>query len=187
MRVIAGKFRSRRLKSPGSLRLRPTSDRLRETLFNVLGPTIQDSLFIDLYSGTGAIGIEAVSRGAREVIFVENHAATARLLRANLDALEIRSGFELITAEAEKALVKLAARHVVADFIFLDPPYDDRDEYESTLDFLDASHLLAPTTLVIAEHFDADSLPDRYTRLERVRVIEQGDAALSFYKLAAAA
>jgi 16S rRNA (guanine966-N2)-methyltransferase len=187
MRVIAGKFRSRRLKSPGSLRLRPTSDRLRETLFNVLGPTTEDSLFIDLYSGTGAIGIEAVSRGAREVIFVEKHPAIARLLRQNLDALEIRSGIELITADAGKALAKLAARHIVADFIFLDPPYDDHDQYESTLEFLNTSHLLAPATLVIAEHFDAASLPDRYTRLERVRVIEQGEAALSFYKLAAAA
>ena len=187
MRVIAGKFRSRRLKSPGTLRLRPTSDRLRETLFNVLGPTIEDSLFVDLYSGTGAIGIEAVSRGAREVIFVENHPAAARFLRANLDALEIRSGIELIAADAVQALERLAARHMVADFIFLDPPYQDRDEYESTLEFLDTSRLLTPTSLVIAEHFDAASLPDRYARLERTRVIEQGDAALSFYKLAAAA
>ena len=79
MRVIAGKFRSRRLKSPGKLRLRPTSDRLRETLFNVLGTSVEDSLFVDLYAGTGAIGIEAISRGARETIFVESHAASARL------------------------------------------------------------------------------------------------------------
>jgi 16S rRNA (guanine966-N2)-methyltransferase len=187
MRVIAGRFRSRRLKGPGSLRLRPTSDRLRETLFNVLGSSIEDSLFIDLYAGTGAIGIEASSRGAREVIFVENHPATARLLRQNLDALELRSGIELVTADARKALEKLAARHAVADFIFLDPPYDHQDEYESVLEYLDTSHLLAPATRVIAEHFDAASLPDRYTRLERIRVIEQGDAALSFYRLAAAA
>jgi 16S rRNA (guanine966-N2)-methyltransferase len=187
MRVIAGTLRSRRLKGPGNLRIRPTSDRLRETLFNVLGSSVEDSLFLDLYAGTGAIGIEAVSRGAREVIFVENHAATARLLRQNLDALEIRSGIELIAADARKALEKLAARHVVADFIFLDPPYDRQDEYDSTLEFLDTSHLLAPTTRVIAERFDAASLPDRYTRLERVRVIEQGDTALSFYRLAATA
>jgi len=81
VRVIAGKFRSRKLKSPGRLRMRPTSDRLRETLFNVLGPAVEDSLFIDLYAGTGAIGIEAISRGARETIFAESHLASARLIR----------------------------------------------------------------------------------------------------------
>ncbi|HEY6467587.1 MAG TPA: RsmD family RNA methyltransferase, partial [Candidatus Acidoferrales bacterium] len=84
MRVVGGKFGSRRLKGPGLLRLRPTSDRLRETLFNVLGPTVEDCLFVDLYAGTGAIGIEAASRGAKEVIFVEKHPATTRLLRQNL-------------------------------------------------------------------------------------------------------
>ncbi len=83
MRVIAGTYRSRRLKGPGKLRLRPTSDRLRETLFNVLGPAVKDSLFVDLYAGTGAIGIEAASRGAREVILVESHTSTARLAREN--------------------------------------------------------------------------------------------------------
>src|SRR5271165_2203671 len=108
MRVIAGKYRSRSLKGPGAQRLRPTSDRLRETLFNVLGPTIEDSLFVDLFAGTGAVGIEAISRGAREVILVESHRATARLVKENLAALEIHSGAELIEAEAIRGLEKLA-------------------------------------------------------------------------------
>src|SRR5271155_4728673 len=109
MRVIAGKYRSRTLKGPGAQRLRPTSDRLRETLFNILGPSVEDSLFVDLFAGTGAIGIEAVSRGAREVVFVESHAATARLLRQNLAALEIRESAELIVADAVRGLEKMAA------------------------------------------------------------------------------
>src|SRR5260370_24091551 len=96
MRVISGKYRSRRLKGPGKLRLRPTSDRLRETLFNILGPSVEDSLFVDLYAGTGAIGIEAISRGARQTIFIESHAAGARLVRQNLEALGIRNGLDLI-------------------------------------------------------------------------------------------
>ena len=79
MRVIAGKFRSRRLKGPGMLRLRPTSDRLRETLFNILGPAVEDSLFVDLYAGTGAVGIEAISRGARQAILIESHAKASKL------------------------------------------------------------------------------------------------------------
>ena len=187
MRVIAGKFRSRKLKGPGKLRLRPTSDRLRETLFNILGAAVEDSLFVDLYAGTGAIGIEAISRGARETIFVEAHAASARLVRANLDALGVREGVEVIEAEAVRGLERIAARHRVADFIFLDPPYEDEEEHLNVLEFLDASHLVAPGGLVIVEHRNKTELPDRLERLERARLIEQGDAALSFYRLAAAA
>jgi len=187
MRVIGGKFRSRRLKGPGLLRLRPTSDRLRETLFNVLGPTVEDSLFIDLYAGTGAIGIEAASRGAREVIFVEKHAATARLLRQNLMSLGLNGGVELIAGDAMDALERIAGRRLVPDFIFLDPPYDRDDEYERTLEFIDSSHLLAPASRVIVEHSVKAELPDWFERIERARLIEQGDAALSFYKLAEAA
>jgi len=187
MRVIAGKFRSRPLKGPGKLRLRPTSDPLRETLFNVLGTSVADSLFVDLYAGTGAIGIEAISRGAREVIFVESHAPEARLIRQNLESLGIRAGAELIEADAVRALELLANRRLLADFVFLDPPYEEAEEHLRVLEFLDESHLLAPYGLVIVEHRRRMELPDRFDRLELTRLLEQGDAALSFYRLAAAA
>jgi 16S rRNA (guanine966-N2)-methyltransferase len=187
VRVIAGKFRSRLLKGPGKLRLRPTSDRLRETLFNILGSAVEDSLFVDLYAGTGAIGIEAISRGARETIFVESHLAAARLISANLAALKLNSGVEVIEAEALRALERMAARHLIADFIFLDPPYDEEQELLDVLDYLDVSHVVAPRGLVIVEHRHRTELPERLERLERTRLVEQGDAALSFYRLAAAA
>jgi 16S rRNA (guanine(966)-N(2))-methyltransferase RsmD len=187
VRVIAGKFRSRKLKGPGLLRLRPTSDRLRETLFNILGPSLADSLFVDLYAGTGAIGIEAISRGARQVIFVESNGKAAKLARENLAALDIFSGVEFIEADAVKALEKLAKRHVLADFIFLDPPYESTDQHMATLEFLDASHLIAPRGIVIVEHSRKMQLIDRLGRLEHTRLVEQGDAVLSFYHLAAAA
>jgi 16S rRNA (guanine966-N2)-methyltransferase len=185
--VIAGKFRSRRLKGPGLLRLRPTSDRLRETLFNILGPAVEDSLFVDLYAGTGAIGIEAISRGAREVIFIESNVKAARLARENLASLGIRGGAELLQADALAGLEKLAGRHLVADFVFLDPPYDAKDEHLNALEYLDASHLVAPGGMVIVEHRNKTELPERLERLERARLLEQGDASLSFYRLAAAA
>jgi 16S rRNA (guanine966-N2)-methyltransferase len=187
MRVIAGKFGSRKLKGPGKLRMRPTSDRLRETLFNILGPAVEDSLFVDLYAGTGAIGIEAISRGAKEVVLVEQHAASAKLIQENLKALGTFGSGEVLTMTAEKALEKLAARHRMADFIFLDPPYDDVEEQLLMLELLDESHLLAPRGLVIVEHSSKTELPERLSRMERTRVVEQGDAALSFYCLAAAA
>jgi 16S rRNA (guanine(966)-N(2))-methyltransferase RsmD len=187
MRVIAGKYRSRKLKGPEGLKLRPTSDRLRETLFNILGPSVEDSLFVDLYAGTGAIGIEAISRGARETILVEAHPTAARLIRKNLEALGIRDGAELVEADALKALEKIAARRLVADFIFLDPPYKTTEEHLRVLDYLDASHIVAPYGLVIVEHHHKLELPRRFARLERTRVHEQGDATLTFYRLAAAA
>ncbi|MGH9691629.1 MAG: 16S rRNA (guanine(966)-N(2))-methyltransferase RsmD [Candidatus Acidiferrales bacterium] len=187
MRVIAGTYRSRRLKGPGKLRLRPTSDRLRETLFNILGRAVEDSLFVDLYAGTGAIGIEALSRGAREAIFIETHPATTRLVRENLSSLEIRASAEVIEGDVVRGLEKLAARHWVADFIFLDPPYQDADEHLRVLEFLDASRLVAPHGVVIVEHHNKTDLPERFSRLERTRLLEQGDACLSFYGLAAAA
>jgi len=187
MRVIAGKFRSRRLKGPGAAPIRPTSDRLRETLFNVLGPTVEDSLFIDLYAGTGAIGIEAVSRGAKQVILVESNAKAARLIRQNLTALDVRGTAEVIESDVLKGLQRVESRHLVADFVFLDPPYEHTDEHIRVLDFLDASPLIAPQGLVIVEHWHGMELPERLDRLECSRELEQGDATLSFYRLAAAA
>lgn len=187
MRVIAGKFRSRRLQGPGTLKIRPTSDRLRETLFNVLGPTVEDSYFFDLYAGTGAIGIEAISRGAREVIFVESQPKTTRLIRENLAGLSVKGGAEILGVSAQQGLENLALRHLLADFIFLDPPYNRPDEYTKTLEFIDASHLLAPEGLVIVEHVRKRDLPERFVRLERTRLLEQGDSALSFYRLVTAA
>lgn len=187
MRVIAGKYGGRRLHGPGKLKLRPTSDQLRETLFNILGPSIEDSLFVDAYSGTGAIGIEAVSRGAKEVYFLEKNPAAIKLVGRNVEELGIGSGIEVIGGDVERGLQRLASRHLLADFIFLDPPYDRGGEYERALEFLDASHLIAPSGMVIVEHFKKVELPDRFDRLELARVKEQGDAVLSFYTLALAA
>jgi 16S rRNA (guanine966-N2)-methyltransferase len=187
VRVIAGTFRSRRLKTPGKVRLRPTSDRLRETLFDVLGPSVEESLFLDLFAGTGAIGIEAISRGADQAIFVEANPAAARLIRTNLESLRIESRAQIIEADAERGLEKIAAQHRMAQFIFLDPPYEKQEDYLRVLEFLDSSRLVSPHGVVVAEHGRKVSLPERLDRLERTRVLVQGDAALSFYRLAAAA
>ena len=185
MRIIAGTFRSRQLKSPKGLTLRPTSDRLRETLFNVLQDRIADSRFVDLFAGTGAIGIEAISRGAKEVIFIENHRPTAELIRENLDLLEIRSGARVLPIDAIRGLQKLAAEQsadsLAFDIIFLDPPYAAAYEYEQILAFLGESPLLNPGGLVIAEHRRSFDLPETQGRLHAARILQQGDASLTFY------
>ena len=187
MRIIAGKYRSRTLRSLKGHALRPTSDRLRETLFNILGPAVQGAAFIDLYAGTGAVGIEALSRGARSAYFVEQHAPAAVLIRRNLDSLGIGKEADILGVDVVRGLERLEARHTHADFIFLDPPYAAAEEYEKVLEYLGESPLLAPGGRIIAEHLKKRVLPQRIGELELARVVAQGDAALSFYRLALAA
>jgi 16S rRNA (guanine(966)-N(2))-methyltransferase RsmD len=186
MRVIAGTYRSRILKSLKGLALRPTSDRLRETLFNVLAPNISGARFADLFAGTGAIGIEALSRGAAEVVFIENHAPATALIRKNLDSLGIRAGFTVLPVDALRGLEMLASKAKGAesgfDFIFLDPPYAAAADYQRVLRFLGAADLLAPGGMAIAEHRRKFDLPEKAAALRRFRVLKQGDAALSFYR-----
>jgi 16S rRNA (guanine966-N2)-methyltransferase len=187
MRIIAGKYRSRTLRSLKGQMLRPTSDRLRETLFNILGATADGSTFVDLYAGTGAVGIEALSRGAHHAIFVEQHAPAVALIRRNLESLGIGAEAEILGMNVVRAIERLEARHVHAQFIFFDPPYAADSEYESTLEALGESPLVAPEGRVIVEHLRKRELPERAGDLELTRVVEQGDAALSFYRLALAA
>jgi 16S rRNA (guanine(966)-N(2))-methyltransferase RsmD len=183
MRIIAGTFRSRILKSLKGQALRPTSDWLRETLFNVLGPDVADSHFLDLYAGTGAVGIEALSRGAVEAVFVENHAAAVKLIRENLGSLKVESGVQVISADAAQALAKLSNRsRPPFEFVFLDPPYAAEQEYELTLNILGASPLISAGSIVIAEHRKTFELAESYGVLHRYRVLKQGDAALSFFR-----
>lgn len=185
MRVIAGVYRSRILKSLKGLALRPTSDRLRETLFDVLGPSISGARFLDLFAGTGAIGIEALSRGAIEVVFIENHQPAVALIRRNLDSLAIRSGATVHLADALRGL-ELASNSRGTepgfDYIFLDPPYRAAKDYRRVLEFLGGAQFLSPGGLVIAEHRRKFELPEEAGALRRFRVLKQGDAALSFYR-----
>ena len=186
MRVIAGTYRSRQLIAPRGMATRPTSDRLRETLFNVLAPHIADARFADLYAGTGAVGIEALSRGAAHVTFVESAASAIATLRANLTALKIREGFQIEQRSVPPVLRNLARRAPHFALVYLDPPWDDEAAYTESLTLLSASAatLLAPEAIVIAEHASRGSATpaDTYGVLQRYRILEQGDAALSFYR-----
>jgi 16S rRNA (guanine966-N2)-methyltransferase len=190
MRVIAGKYRSRLLKSLKGNALRPTSDRLRETLFNVLGPNVAGSRFLDIFAGTGAVGIEALSRGASEVVFIENHAPAAVLIRRNLESLAVTNGAQVLPLDALRALEKIARKHKPTDapfdFVFLDPPYAEENQYDRVLGFLGAAPFLTTGSLVIAEHRRNFELPQRIGRLLQTRILRQGAAALSFFQHQAA-
>jgi 16S rRNA (guanine(966)-N(2))-methyltransferase RsmD len=186
MRVIAGEYRHRVLRTVPGLEIRPTSDRLRETLFNVLCAGNPDALagstWIDLYAGTGAVGIESLSRGAQMVHFVEASKTAAELIAANLKSLGIASGFRIIKADASKALRQLETAAAVADFVFIDPPYSMEDEYTKTLAALAKSKILRDCGLVIAEHAKRFDPGEAFGELRRFRTLVQGDAALSFYR-----
>ena len=176
MRVIAGKYRSRRLVAPRGLATRPSSDRLRETLFNVLAPRIEGAVFADLYAGSGAVGIEALSRGARSVFFVDNAAAAVTAIRENLAALAIRSDFKIEACSVVTAMSRLTG----CTILYLDPPYAESEEYVRTLSRIDAQ--LAADGIVVAEHSRKSPLAERYGILQRYRLLQQGDASLSFYR-----
>ncbi|MGP8251067.1 MAG: 16S rRNA (guanine(966)-N(2))-methyltransferase RsmD [Terracidiphilus sp.] len=201
MRIIAGQYRSRALAAPAGMATRPTSDRLRETLFNVLAPTIAGARFLDLYAGSGAVGIEALSRGAAHVVFVERAPAAVKILRQNLERLGITAGFEIYAGSVAgylRSASSASPRSEKNELVFMDPPYEAVEEYEATLGLLgegkwpprspnasDPGHppagLLAAGAVVIAEHRRKQRLEDRYGALGRTRLLEQGDAALSFF------
>ena len=182
MRVIAGKFGRRVLRGPRELKLRPTSDKLRETLFNILGGRVVGAVFVDVFAGTGAVGIEALSRGAREAVFIEKHAKSAGLIRRNLESLDAGDEISVLVMDARHALERIASQGTRADFVFLDPPYADYDAAIACVETLDAAGLPAQEGKVILEHARKQKTPERIGRFARYRLLEQGDSALSFYK-----
>ncbi len=172
MRVIAGKFRSRRLKTvPGQL-VRPTPDRLKEALFNVLAPRMEGAVFLDAYAGSGAVAIEALSRGAAKVILFERNPEALAVIRENLTTLEIRTEAVVIRGKALSLYAKYPA-----DIVFVDPPYEQVSEYAESLQRL--AEMACP--LVIAQHESRLTLDDAYGALEKKRILRQGDNTLSFF------
>jgi 16S rRNA (guanine(966)-N(2))-methyltransferase RsmD len=174
MRVIAGEFRSRVLKSVPGWNVRPTPDRLRETLFSILTPVIEGAVFVDAYAGSGSVGIEAISRGAARGIFIEPSRDALEVLRANIASLGIQNRASVTRGKAAGALAGFAA-----DIAFIDPPYTDPEEYALAM-----AVVRAP--LVILQHATREKIEDRYGKLERYRMVKQGDNTLSFYRLHAA-
>ena len=173
MRVIAGELRSRRLKGVPGLETRPTPDRLRETLFDILAPHIAGATFVDAYAGTGAVGIEALSRGARHAYFLERNRAALAVLRENLAALGLEARSTVVAGRASVTLAQCRA-----DLVFLDPPYDQQREYTASLEVLAET----PPRLVVVQHSVRFEPGARHGSLHEIRLVRQGDNALSFFE-----
>lgn len=188
MRVIAGKYRSRPLRSLRGMDIRPTSDRLRETLFNVLSAgnpaALEGTVWLDLFAGTGAVGIEALSRGAREVYFVESSASAVQTIRKNLASLGIVAGFVLVQEQVPRALRALERQAGRADVVFIDPPYRLEEAYTSALRAMGESSLIRAGSVVVVEHEKKFDPGNEFGTLRRYRRLEQSSVALSFYAVA---
>ena len=188
--MIAGSYRSRKLIAPRGTGTRPTSDRLRETLFNILAPRVAGCRFADLYAGTGAVGIEAISRGAQHVWFAERAEPALAAIRANLSALKIMQGYSVEERGTGALLERLAKgadsgnTGTLLNLVYLDPPWEAKAEYARTLDLLGSARgrlMLSPGAMVVVEHSSKTPLAERYGELAQTRTLKQGDAALSFY------
>ena len=182
MRVIAGTLKGRKLDAPTWEGLRPTSDKLRETLFNILAPRIAGASLLDLYAGTGAIGIEALSRGARSVTFVESDRRAQALIAENLAHCGVEGSYAIIRGTVARAVEQLDAAafgpYELFDIVWLDPPYDEAADAVMAA----AAVLLAPGGLLVLEHARRRQAPETAGRLARVRQVTSGDSALSFYE-----
>jgi 16S rRNA (guanine(966)-N(2))-methyltransferase RsmD len=195
MRVVAGALKGRRLDAPSWPGLRPTSDKLRETLFNILAPRIEGARVLDGYAGTGALGIEALSRGARTVVFVERDRRAQALIERNLARCGIANGYAIIRATVSRALETLRGEAPFG-IVLLDPPYDsapsaraaarnDGRAHSETLDAVlaAAGNVMAPGALLVLEHARRRDAPATAARLVRSREVMSGDSALAFYEL----
>lgn len=183
MRVIAGIYRGRVLHTLRGPAVRPTGERLRESFFDVLGDSIQGAVFVDCYAGSGAVGLEALSRGAGQVFLIEENEAAQRLIERNLASLGAPREALLVRAPARRALRRLEEQDVRARFCFLDPPYENPRERERTLRWLCHTQLVEPGGHIIVQHDRKDSPGESLGRWKRARVLDQGSNALSFYGL----
>jgi len=160
--------------------MRPTGDRLKESLFGILSPALSDAVVLDCFSGTGSIGIEALSRGARQAVFIESSSACCRLIRKNLKLCGIASGARIIQEDVFGVLRALGRKGFQADVIFFDPPYDFQP-YKDLLEIVFSRGLITPSARVVIEHRRKAALPEEGNGYRRARVTRQGDQCLSFY------
>lgn len=182
MRVIAGLYRGRRLRTAAGLAIRPTSDRLRETLFNILTARIEGSRFLDICAGSGAVGIEALSRGAIEVTFIERSRNACAVIEANLRALGVVRDARVLNRDASAALKRLEQESKQFDIAFFDPPYA-AEIYHQVIEQLNSSDLLPTGAVLIVEHRAKNPSQPSYGRLRVFREVKQGESALAFYEL----
>jgi 16S rRNA (guanine(966)-N(2))-methyltransferase RsmD len=181
MRVIAGDLKSRVIKTPKGEKVRPTSDRVRESVFSVVGECVVDSCALDLFAGAGSLGIEAISRGASHVTFVESSPDVAKVLEYNTSQLKIEDRATVREGDVFKVLKGLSTRRARFGIVFMDPPYS-KDLAHKGMEALSSSAVVADGGLVVVQHGKRDPLDEDYGELVLVRVLEFGETRVSIYR-----
>lgn len=182
MRVISGKARGHTLKAPQGLNTRPTADRVKESIFNIIQTKLYDSIVVDLFAGSGNMGIEALSRNASKAYFIDNNKNSIQSIRENLKKTNLVNSSEIMQLDVLSAIEKLSIKGVKANIIFLDPPYS-KGFIEPTLEMVFSSNILQSDGIVVVEHEKTDEVPNSIHNLEKYRTNKYGDVAVSFYKL----
>jgi 16S rRNA (guanine(966)-N(2))-methyltransferase RsmD len=180
MRIIAGTLKGRKLSAPSGLGLRPTSDKVKESLFNILSGQIEGAAFLDLYAGTGSVGMDALSRGAQNVVFVENNMRHLQYLKKNLSSCSFEGKAEIFAVAASDFLKKVRRSTRLFDIIFIDPPYES-GEVEKILPMLQEGDMMTDQGMVIIEHFHKKALPEKSGNLFLLKKYKYGETVLSFY------
>lgn len=182
MRVIAGEHKGRRLKAVPGNNTRPTTDKVKESMFNIIGPYFDGGTALDLFAGTGGLGIESLSRGIGKAIFIDQDHKAIAVVRDNINELRLNDQSEIYKNEARRALDKLATRGLRFDLVFLDPPYKLTGMYEELILKLQGLELLRDDAIVVAEHGAEVELPEHFGEVVRWRHAVYGEIAISFYR-----
>ncbi|SFP03970.1 16S rRNA (guanine(966)-N(2))-methyltransferase RsmD [Salibacterium halotolerans] len=183
MRVISGKYKGKPLRAVQGMKTRPTSDKVKEAVFQLIGPYFEEGAVLDLYAGTGGLGIEALSRGLDQAVFVDKHSQAVKVIKQNLHEAGVDEQTEVFRSEAKRALTALTKRQRSFDYIFMDPPYAD-DSIPGLLSIISEEKLLRPSGIIICEHAAGAELPARIIRLEQQAVRRYGDTSISIYRTA---
>lgn len=181
VRVITGKVKGHRLKSPKGLNTRPTSDRVKESIFNIIGRISEDSSVLDLFSGSGNIGIEFLSRGAKECYFIDQDTDSIKAIKENLNSTRLTSQAYVYKNDVIDAISLLGRKGIKFNYIFMDPPYE-KNLVLATLEKIQESELLSNTCLVVIEHESKSVLPDNFHRFIKCDYRKYGSTSVTFYK-----
>ena len=181
MRIIAGEYKGRMLDFPKNVDVRPTQDRVREALFNVIAPQIQGKLVLDLFAGSGSLGIEAISRGAKKATFVENNLKCIHIIKKNIEKVAIESKTAILKMDVFKALGTFDEKGDIFDIVFLDPPYY-KELPKKALIMLSQYDILSPTNTIVIEHFKKDNIPENINNILIYNQKKYGDTVLSFFR-----
>lgn len=181
MRVVSGKFKGKALKAVPGNSTRPTTDKVKEAMFNIIGPYFDDGVCLDLFAGSGGLGLEALSRGMEYAIFVDKDGKAIGTIRANIEQCSAEEHCEVYRNDALRAVKALKKREMIFDCIFLDPPYK-KQQLVLLLETIDDFHLLKEDGIIVCEHSFDVALPNEIGRLSRVRNETYGIITISIYK-----